>query len=585
MNPYTLIQSMLEIHTQTLCEKGVLPKDVSLQAVTVEPPRDASHGDIATNVAMVLCKAAGMKPRDLAEDYAASLRAHEAIAEVELAGPGFINIRMQPEGWLSQLPVMISQQIAYGDTSSGQKRRVNVEYVSANPTGPLHVGHARGSVFGDALCSLLQKAGYDVTREYYINDAGGQIDVLARSAYLRYREACGETVTIPAGLYPGDYLIPVGHALKAEHGTQLLNAEESEWLPTLRRFATQQMMQLIRDDLQALGITHDVFTSELQLHESGAIERAIETLRHKEVVAMGVLEPPKGKLPDDWEAREQLLFLSTRFGDDSDRALQKPDGSYTYFAVDLALSADKIGRGFQDLIYIFGADHGGYKKRMEASIKALSDAQAHCIIKLCQIVHLMRHGEPVKMSKRAGTFETVRDLLEALGEDGKDILRFMMLTRKNDAEMEFDLDKVKEHSKDNPVFYVQYAHARAKSVLRLAGEQMPDCVEASQHATADQLALLQSDAEMALIKLLAGYPRMIEAAARAAEPHRVAFYLQEIAAAFHGLWQLGSQSLNLRFVVTNQPELTIARLALARAVAAVVASGLHLLGVEPKDSL
>jgi arginyl-tRNA synthetase len=584
-NPFALIESLVSQTTDALIAEGVLPADCPRQAIAVEPPRDATHGDIATNAAMVLCKAAGMKPRDLAERYAAALQAHALVASAELAGPGFINLRMQPECWTHELLSMIEQQAAYGDSVSGAGRKVNVEYVSANPTGPLHVGHARGAVFGDALASLLEKAGYEVTREYYINDAGGQIDVLARSAYLRYREACGEAIEIPAGLYPGDYLVPVGQALKAEHGEALLSAEESEWLPKLRRFAVAQMMDLIRDDLKGLGIEQEVFTSELSLHESGAIEKAIDVLRGKGVVGRGVLEPPKGKLPDDWEAREQLLFFSSQFGDDSDRALQKPDDSYTYFAADLALSEHKIARGFDELVYIFGADHGGYKKRMEASVKALSDGKVACVIRLCQIVHLMRGGEPVKMSKRAGTFETVRDLLDALGDDAAGILRFIMLTRKNDAEMEFDLEKVKEQSKDNPVFYVQYAHARAKSVLRLAGEQMPECVAASEKATQDQLALLNSDAELALMKLLAGYPRMIEAAARSSEPHRVAFYLQEVAAAFHGLWQLGSQSLDLRFVVEGNAELTVARLALARAVAAVVASGLNVLGVQAKDSL
>lgn len=583
MNLFHLIDARVKDAITALQSEGLLPKDaLPLHALALEVPRDPAHGDASTNAAMILAKPAKQKPRAIAEALVAQLSSWEMAEAVEIAGPGFINFHMKPDFWYQVVPEILSLQERYGDSDIGQGRKVNVEYVSANPTGPLHIGHARGAVFGDALASLLAKAGYEVTREYYINDAGAQIEVLARSAYLRYREACGETIEIPAGFYPGDYLKPVGQELKNSYDDELLEAEESYWLEKVREVAVEAMLQSIRYDLSLLGVQHDVFTSERALQQAGAIEKAIDALREKEVIYRGVLEPPKGKKPDDWEPREQLLFRSTDFGDDVDRALQKSDDSYTYFAGDLALSQDKIGRGFEDLIYIFGADHGGYKKRMEASIRALSNDQVRAIIKLCQLVHLKRAGEPVKMSKRAGNFETVRDVLDAVG---KDILRFMMLTRKNDVDMDFDLEKVKEQSKDNPVFYVQYAHARAKSLLRLAESEAPDALASSAKPDIVLLRQLTHPAEMAVIKTAAAFPRQIEAAARAAEPHRIAFYLQELAASFHGLWQVGAKDADLRILVPGDTSLTAARLVLARTVCTVIAAGLEVLGVTPKEEL
>jgi len=582
MNIFKQLHIKLQGIIHELKAEGALSESVNAAAVTVEPPRDPSHGDIATNAAMVLAGQAKKNPRDLASLIAKKLESLEEVATVEIAGPGFINLRLTPQSWLNVIPAILSHGICYGESDAGAGHKINVEYVSANPTGPLHVGHSRGAVYGDALASLLKFVGYDVTREYYINDAGAQVDVLARSAYLRYREACGETVEIPKGLYPGAYLIPVGQALKQAHGTTLMTMGEPQWLPVVKPFAISQMLTLIKHDLADLGIHHDVFVSEQSLHDAGKIQQAIALLGEKGLIYRGVLEPPKGKLPDDWEEREQLLFKSTAYGDDVDRALQKPDDSYTYFAADLAYAQDKIARGFATLVYMLGADHGGYKKRMEAAVSALSDKQVNADIKLCQLVNLFKDGEPLKMSKRAGNFETVRDVLDTVG---KDILRFIMLTRKSDMVMDFDMDKVKEQSKENPVFYVQYAHARAKSLLRLAEEQSPQALEMSQVPTQELLALLSQDQEMALIRDLASYPRMVEAAAAACEPHRVAYYLQELAASFHGLWNSGNQEEGLRFIVASQPQLTAARLALARAVAIVVASGLSILGVEPAEEL
>ncbi len=633
MNLFTIIKSELLRTVAALQAAETLPADLHTGAITVEPPRDPAHGDVATNAAMVLAGQAKMKPREVAELIVEALNtapigsgrnsaaassaaiAGEGLAassshpspltsplpggegvlpllSADIAGPGFINLRFAPGFWQQVIPVMLQAGIDYGDSTIGAGQRINVEYVSANPTGPLHIGHARGAVYGDALARLLAKAGYDVTKEYYINDAGAQVDVLARSAWLRYREACGEPVDIPEGLYPGEYLIPVGQALKAQYGERFLPApgeqapnsdsDAGEIMGIIKRFAIDAMMQRIRDDLAALGIFHEVFVSEQALHEADAVARTIETLRAKDLVYHGVLEPPKGKRPDDWEEREQLLFKSTDYGDDIDRALQKSDGSYTYFAADLAYAADKIERDYHSLIYMLGADHGGYKKRMEAAIAALSERRVQADIKLCQLVHLLRGGEPVKMSKRAGNFETVRDVTQAVG---KDILRFMMLTRKNDMVMDFDLEKVKEQSKDNPVFYVQYAHARAQSLLRIGEAEMPEAAAASAQPAPDVLALLNTDAELALIRELAQFPRVVEAAAIAHEPHRIAYYLQELAARFHGLWNLGHGEASLRFLIRDDTQLTTARLALARAVAVGVASGLYILGVEPVDAL
>lgn len=555
-------------------------------AITLEPPRDASHGDLSTNAAMVLAGQAKQKPRDIAEQLATKLREVEGIAKVDVAGPGFINFTLTPAVWQSIIPAILSLDTSYGNSTMGAGKHINVEYVSANPTGPLHIGHTRGAVYGDALATLLLKSGHRVTKEYYINDAGAQVEVLAKSALLRYREALGEDIgDIPAGLYPGEYLINVGEALKATHGAALKEMPEAKQIEIARDMAIDSMMALIKSDLADMGIVHDVFTSEARLRSQ--IPLAVKLLEEKGHIYRGTLEPPKGEKVEDWESAEQLLFRSTTFGDDSDRTVAKANGAYTYFAGDLALTMDKITRvhrdgtqGFDTLIYMFGADHGGYVKRMEASAAALSDGKVSVDIKLCQLVHLTKNGEPVRMSKRAGNFVTARDVLD---EVGKDILRFVMLMRKTNADMDFDLDKVKEQSKDNPVFYVQYAHARAKSVLRLAREQMPDAYEASK--TNGDVTLLSHPAEMALIKLLAGWPRLIEQAAVAHEPHRIIYYLEELAASFHGLWNVGSKDTDIRFIQPEQPALTTARLALARALTVVVASGLNVCGVQPVEEL
>lgn len=581
MHLFQKIKEALLESIAAMQQSGALSASLTLDAITVEPPRDANHGDMSTNAAMVLAGQAKANPRALAEQFATALRELPDVTEVAIAGPGFINLRFAPAFWQREMLAILSAGASYGDSAVGGGTKVNVEYVSANPTGPLHVGHARGAIYGDALAILLKKAGYDVTKEYYINDAGAQVDVLARSAYLRYREACGQDIgEIPQGLYPGDYLVATGAALKEAYGETLLKKDESEWLADVKRFAIDAMMALIKQDLAALNIFHDVFVSEQSLHDAGAIPKAIENLKTKGLIYRGVLEPPKGKKPEGWEEREQLLFKSTDFGDDSDRALQKPDDSYTYFAADLAYAQDKINRGYAVLVYMLGADHGGYKKRMEAAVSALSGGTSVADIKLCQLVHLFQNGEPFKMSKRAGTFITVRDVYEAVG---RDILRFVMLTRKSDMAMDFDLEKVKEQSKDNPVFYVQYAHARCCSLRRIAAEQMPEALALSVDEAL--LAQLSTEVEMAVIRALAHFPRMIEQAAQANEPHRVAYYLQELAGLFHGLWNQGQGSEQLRFLVPGNTQLTAARLALAASVAAVVASGLQVLGVEPAHEL
>lgn len=565
-----------------LAGEGHLRGDLPLRAVTVEPPRDASHGDLATNVAMVVAKPAGLNPRALADLVKPLLEALPDVEGVEVAGPGFINLRLRPAFWQRQVATILQSGLTYGDSILGDSRPVNVEYVSANPTGPMHVGHCRGAVFGDALAELLQKAGYHVTREYYINDAGAQVDVLARSAHLRYREALGETITIPDGLYPGDYLKPLGAALAKLHGDRFRGAPEAEWLALFRNEATAAMMTMIRDDLAALNIHHAVFTSERALHEDGAVQQAYDRLHQRGLIYTGVLEPPKGKVPDDYEARPQALFKASEFGDDIDRPLKKSDGSWTYFGADIAYHDDKYRRGFRQMIDVWGADHGGYVKRMKAAVKAISQGEAELDVKLVQMVNLLDGGQPVKMSKRAGTFVTLRDVVD---EVGKDVVRFIMLTRKNDAQLDFDFKKVTEQSKDNPVFYVQYAHARICSVLRNARADLPglDVTDAAL-AQADT-ARLGHPAELALIKLLAGWPRLVELAAEAHEPHRVAFYLQEVAAGFHGLWNVGRDDTALRFLIPEDAALTRARLALLRAVALVIASGLSVMGVTPVEEM
>ncbi|HEX4110929.1 MAG TPA: arginine--tRNA ligase [Stellaceae bacterium] len=567
-----------------LVAEGKLPADISIAGLTVEPPRDPKHGDISTNAALVLAKAAAMKPRDLAELIAATFRTISDVAKVEVAGPGFINLALADHFWHERLREILRAGPAYGDCDIGKGRKVNVEFVSANPTGPMHVGHGRGAVVGDALASLLHKAGFAVTREYYVNDAGGQVDVLARSAYLRYREALGENIgAIPEGLYPGDYLVEVGKANAAAFGTHWSGRPEEDWLLHFRDDAIMRMLELIRADLDLLGIRHDVFVSERRdIVEPGKIEAALAALEAAGLVYVGVLEPPKGKLPDDWEPRAQTLFRSTQFGDDVDRPVKKSDGSWTYFAADIAYHLDKYHRGFADMIDVWGADHGGYVKRMQAAVTALTGGEGRLDVKLCQLVSLFDQGQPVRMSKRAGTFVTLREVVEQVG---KDVFRFVMLTRRNDHALDFDFAKVVEQSKDNPVFYVQYAHARARSVLRLAGNSMPELdldPEALARLPLDQLT---DSTELALIRHLAGWPRLIESAAEAHEPHRLAFYLQELASIFHGLWNKGKADTSLRFIISESREVTSARLALVQAVAFVVASGLTVFGVTPAEEM
>lgn len=561
---------------------GIYRRHDWFDAVVTEPPRDPSHGDIATNAPMVLSRPANMIPKELAAIIADHLRGLDGVEAVEVAGPGFINIRLNATLLQKLLGDILSLGESYGDSKVGGDKPVNVEYVSANPTGPMHIGHARGAVVGDALANLMLKAGYNVTKEYYINDAGAQITALTWSAYYRYWEACGRKVDFSKAQYPGDYLIAVAQGLKQEYGETLLGMDEPKWLPLVRSYTLNAMLALIKTDLADLGITHDVFTSEQSLHDAKKVAQALEDLKKKGVVYRGVLEPPKGKAPEDWEPREQTLFKTTQFGDDCDRPLQKSDGSWTYFAADVAYASDKLSRGFNKQVLVLGADHGGYVKRMEAAIKALSDNHASISILLCQLVKFMDDGQPIKMSKRAGTFTTVRDVIDAVG---RDVVRFIMLTRKPEQPLDFDLAKVTEQSRDNPVWYVQYAHARCHSVLRLAAEEIPEAVEVSAHPTPAQLALLTHDAELSLIRHLATWPRTVEGAAVACEPHRVAYYLQELAAQFHSVWNTGNEDISLRFVQKDAIDMSIARLALARATAVTLASGLSVLGVTPMQEL
>ncbi|WP_024506994.1 arginine--tRNA ligase [Bradyrhizobium sp. ARR65] len=572
-----------------LAKEGHWPETTDFSRVVVEPPREASHGDMATNAAMVLAKEAKAKPRDLAEAIAARLREDALIAKVAIAGPGFINITLKPQAWADALRAVLREGEAYGRSPAGAAAKVNVEYVSANPTGPMHVGHCRGAVFGDALCNLLQFAGRDVTREYYINDAGAQVDVLARSAYLRYREALGEDIgAIPEGLYPGDYLKPVGQALAAEYGERLRAMPEAQWLPVVRDKAIAMMMDEIKGDLAALNIHHDVFFSERSLIEDGnnKVAETIDFLRTRGDVYVGRLPPPKGAPVEDWEDREQLLFRATAFGDDVDRPLIKSDGSYTYFASDIANHKNKFDRGFADLIDVFGADHGGYIKRMQAAVKAVTAGQAVLDVKIVQLVKLLRNGEPVKMSKRSGDFVTLREVVD---EVGRDAVRFMMLYRKNDAVLDFDLAKVIEQSKDNPVFYVQYGHARGHSVFRKAREVVPDLPEETAarvtYLAGAPIERLTDPAELDLLKRLALFPRIIEGAAAAHEPHRIAFYLYDLASELHALWNKGHDLPYLRFIISDDPELTKARLAMVQGVVSVLASGLAILGVHAPDEM
>ena len=552
-----------------------LPEGLNFASVTVEPPRDTVHGDMATNAAMVLAKTSGLKPRDIAEKLASLLLADTRVAFAEVAGPGFLNLRLAPKVWENVLSAILQNPEQYGRAKIGLGKRVNVEYVSANPTGPLHVGHTRGAVFGDALASLLDFAGYEVTREYYINDGGAQVDVLARSVYLRYLEAHGQAVAFEDGTYPGDYLIDVGQSLKDKVGDAYVDADEATWLDDIRAFSTAAMMDLIRADLNSLGVHMDVFYSEKSLNGTGKIESAINDLREKGLIYEGVLEAPKGKRPDEWEPREQTLFKSTDHGDDVDRPVQKSDGSWTYFAPDIAYHHDKVARGFDHLIDVFGADHGGYVKRMKAAVSALSAGSISLDIKLTQLVRLFKNGEPFKMSKRAGTFVTLRDVVEQVGPD---VTRFVMLTRKNDAPLDFDFAKVQEQSKDNPVFYVQYAHARISSVLSKAKD-------ANIKIDVKTFESLKHPSEITVIKKLAEWPRLLELAAKHNEPHRVAFYLYELAGDFHALWNIGKEAPETRFLQEDNPKLSSEKLSMVSAVQLTIAAGLTILGVAPIDEM
>jgi arginyl-tRNA synthetase len=590
-SPHLFADVLTRVHAVcgALAVEDGWPANIDLSRVVVEPPRDAAHGDMATNAAMVLAKEAKAKPRDLAEKIAAKLRNDGLISSVDIAGPGFINLTLKPHAWSDALRTVLRDGASYGQGASGITEKVNVEYVSANPTGPMHVGHCRGAVFGDALASLLAFAGHDVAREYYINDAGAQVDVLARSAFLRYREALGEDIgAIPEGLYPGDYLKPVGEALVAEHGDKLLKLAEATWLPSVRTTAVSMMMAMIQGDLAALNIKHDVFFSERSLIEGGnnRVAETIDFLRAKGDVYEGRLPPPKGAPVEDYEDREQTLFRATSYGDDVDRPLLKSDGSYTYFASDIAYHKDKFDRGFYNLVDVWGADHGGYIKRMQAAVKAVTSGEAALDVKIVQLVKLLRNGEPVKMSKRSGDFVTLREVVDEVGSDA---VRFMMLFRKNDAVLDFDLAKVLEQSKDNPVFYVQYGHARGHSIFKNAREVIPDLPEEAGARAAflgsAAVERLTDPAELGLLRQLALYPRLVDAAAAAHEPHRIAFYLYDLASEFHALWTRGRDLPYLRFIINNDAEITKARLALVQGVVSVLASGLAVLGVHAPDEM
>lgn len=574
MNIFRIFEEELQQIIKNLQGAGDLAGDLDTSRVVFELPRDAAHGDLACNAAMVLAKQAGMKPRDLAEALAAPLHQIDGVTAVEIAGPGFLNLRVEPRLWAAEVDAIIAAGTDYGRNDSGGGKPVNVEYVSANPTGPLHAAHARGAVLGDAMAGLLDFCGWKVTREYYINDAGAQVDVLARSAFLRYREALGHDIgDIPSGLYPGAYLINVGTALASQFGDSFIDAPEEEWLAPVRSFTIDAMMAGIREDLERLGISMDRFSSERGLVDSGAVQAAIDRLTGEGHVYRGILEPPKGKEPEDWEPREQLLFRASAFGDDTDRPLQKSDGSWTYFASDVAYHMDKLDRTGGLLINIFGVDHGGYAKRMNAAVEALSGSKDMLDIRLCQLVNLMDKGKPVKMSKRAGTFITVRDVIESVGAE---VIRFIMLTRRSEQTLDFDFAKVTEQSRDNPVFYVQYAHARACSVLR----QEADAPDAD--AALDQL---DDAAELAVLRQLASWPKLVVSAANAHEPHRVAFYLMDLAAAFHALWTAGRENPDLRFIRDDAPALTAARLRLVKATALVIRSGLGVLAITAREEM
>jgi arginyl-tRNA synthetase len=591
LNLYRYLHGEIAAVCAAMVAEGLLPPGLDTGRIVVEPPRDPGHGDVATNAALVLAGPARRKPRTLATMLAERLLAASGVESVEVAGPGFINLRLAVQFWHERLAEILAAGVAYGDSTMGDGELVNIEYVSANPTGPLHVGHGRGAVVGDALGTLLEKAGFAVTREYYVNDAGAQVDKLARAAYWRYLNALGERIAPDlAGRYAaetppeygGDYLIAVGEKLAARYGAGLVGLQEEQWLAPVRDCAVAAMMALIDEDLRALGVVFDVISSERALVLSGSVDAMVQRLEERGLIYTGVLEAPKGKLPDDWEPRPQTLFRSSTFGDDVDRPLRKSDGSWTYFAGDIAYHLDKHRRGFRQLIDVWGADHGGYVKRMQAAVKAVSDGQAELDVKLCQLVNLLDAGQPVRMSKRAGTFITLREVIDRVG---RGVFRFIMLTRRNDAPLDFDFQAVTEQSRDNPVFYVQYAHARCHSVIRhAAGELGAEAVGDAALAKAE-LARLTDPAELDLIKAMAAWPRLVEGAAEAHEPHRVAFYLQDLAGLFHLLWTKGKDDAQLRFVMTADLPLTLARLALVRATQVVLASGLKVIGVEPVEEL
>jgi arginyl-tRNA synthetase len=588
-NIFAQVLDRVRLANDALVAAGELPAGIDQARVTVEPPRDAAHGDMATNAAMVLAKDAGKKPRELAEKIAEKLRADELIAGVDIAGPGFINLTLKPAAWISALRAAVGLGVRYGASDIGRNEPINVEYVSANPTGPMHVGHCRGAVFGDALASLLAFSGFNVTREYYVNDAGAQVDVLARSAHLRYREALGEDIgPIPEGLYPGDYLKPVGLALAAEYGDALRQQPQAQWLPVVRAKAIDMMMLIVREDLAALGIEHEVFFSERSLHQPqnggpSKIAQTIAFLEARGLLYRGALPPPKGKVIEDWEPHELLLFRATQFGDDVDRPILKSDGTPTYITPDIAYHRDKFERGFTSMIDVLGADHSGYVTRLNAAVQAVSNGQATLDVKVCQLVRFLREGQPTKMSKRTGELVTVRQVLD---EVGRDAVRFMMLFRKNDAVLDFDLAKVIEQTRDNPVFYVQYGHARGQSVFRNARAAFPDLpADIASLAETAELDRLSDAAERALMRRIALYPRVVEAAALAHEPHRIAFYLYDLASEFHALWTLGNAAPHLRFIIQDDRQTTLARLVLVQGVVTVLASGLALLGVGAPNEM
>lgn len=581
MNFFHEIRKHILAAIQALVADGDLPEGTDASRVTAEPPRDESHGDISTNAAMVLAKPAGKNPRELAEKLVAKLQNIDVIAEVSVAGPGFVNIRMVDEFWDQQLLSILEVGAEYGKSNVGLGEKINLEYVSANPTGPIHAGHGRVAVVADVLANLLEKVGYAVTREYYINDAGGQAKKLAHSSYLRYREALGEDIgEIPEGYYPGPYLKDVGQAIADRDGDKWLSLDEEDWLDPFREFAVNAMMSAIREDLKLMGITHEVFTSEMDLQRSGAVDRAVADLEEQGLLYTGVLEPPKGKVIEDWEPRPQLLFKATEFGDDVDRPLKKSDGTWTYFTGDIAYHYDKFQRGFKQMINVWGADHGGYVKRIVSAVNAITRGDGRLDVILSQMVNFFDNGVAVKMSKRAGTFVTVREVIEKVG---KDVFRFMMVSRKSDAHLDFDFKKAMEQTKDNPVFYVNYAHARSHSVMRMVKQEFPDIDPA--HLSDAPLKRLRDEDEIRLLKLLAGWPRQVEIAAQAHEPHRLCYYLYEVAGQFHMLWNKGKDEAILRFILPDDRELTRARLAMIKGVQAVIASGLTIFGVEPVEEM